>query len=37
MQRLGMTLDHETELEEDGEKFDAAVYAITADHWRQSS
>ncbi len=37
MQRLGMTLDHETELEEDGEKFDAAVYAITADRWRQSS
>jgi len=35
MKRLGMTLDHETELEEDGEKFDAAVYAITADRWRQ--
>jgi RimJ/RimL family protein N-acetyltransferase len=37
MQRLGMTLDHETELEEDGEKFDAAVYAITVDRWRQLS
>lgn len=37
MKRLGMTLDHEAELEEDGEKFDAAVYAITADRWRQLS
>ena len=29
-----MTLDHEAELEEDGEKFAAAIYAITADRWR---
>ena len=35
MERLGMTLDHEAELEEDGERFEAAVYAITADRWRQ--
>jgi RimJ/RimL family protein N-acetyltransferase len=34
MERLGMTLHHEAELEEDGEKFDAAVYAITADQWQ---
>jgi RimJ/RimL family protein N-acetyltransferase len=37
MERLGMTFDHEAALEEDGEKFDAAVYAITADRWRQLS
>jgi RimJ/RimL family protein N-acetyltransferase len=36
MTRLGMTLDHEAELEEDGEKFAAVVYAITADQWRAS-
>jgi RimJ/RimL family protein N-acetyltransferase len=35
MERLGMSLDHEAELDEDGEKFEAAVYAITADRWRQ--
>lgn len=34
MSRLGMTLDHEAELEEDGERFAAVVYAITADTWR---
>jgi RimJ/RimL family protein N-acetyltransferase len=34
MKRLGMTLDHEAELEENGENSDAAVYAITAAQWQ---
>jgi RimJ/RimL family protein N-acetyltransferase len=34
MTRLGMTLLHEAELEEDGEKFAAVVYAVTADQWQ---
>jgi RimJ/RimL family protein N-acetyltransferase len=37
MTRLGMTLDHEAELEEDGERFAAVVYAITAEQWRATS
>jgi RimJ/RimL family protein N-acetyltransferase len=35
MKRLGMTLDHEAELEVDALRFVAAVYAITADRWRE--
>ncbi|MDQ3505245.1 MAG: GNAT family N-acetyltransferase [Actinomycetota bacterium] len=34
MNRLGMTFDHEAELEDDGERFRAVVYAISADDWR---
>ena len=34
MQRLGMALDHEAELMDDGIAFQAAVYAISADEWR---
>jgi RimJ/RimL family protein N-acetyltransferase len=34
MERLSMTLDHEAELLDDGVAFQAAVYAISADQWR---
>jgi RimJ/RimL family protein N-acetyltransferase len=34
MRRLGMTVDHETELEDDGDRFHAVVHAITAGQWR---
>jgi RimJ/RimL family protein N-acetyltransferase len=34
MRRLGMTFDHAGRIEDDGEVFDAVVYAITADAWR---
>ncbi len=34
MKRLGMTFDHEAELEEDGEHFRAVVHSITAQQWR---
>lgn len=33
MARLGMLLDHEAELEEDGAHFDAVVHSITAHRW----
>lgn len=33
MERLGMVLDHEAELEEDGERFQAVIYSITAGQW----
>ncbi|NYE74821.1 RimJ/RimL family protein N-acetyltransferase [Microlunatus parietis] len=33
MRRLGMTLDHEAVLEEDGVPFEATVYAITRADW----
>jgi RimJ/RimL family protein N-acetyltransferase len=36
MQRLGMTVDHYATLEEDGEKFDAVVHAITRQQWEQT-
>jgi RimJ/RimL family protein N-acetyltransferase len=36
MTRLGMTLDHKAQLEEDGETFDAVIYSITCDTWRLS-
>jgi RimJ/RimL family protein N-acetyltransferase len=33
MRRLGMVLDHEADVEDDGVVFRAVVYAITRDHW----
>jgi RimJ/RimL family protein N-acetyltransferase len=34
MRRLGMTFDHEAQVEDEGILFDAVVYAITATAWR---
>jgi RimJ/RimL family protein N-acetyltransferase len=34
MRRLGMTLDHEADLEDGGDRFHALVYSITAGRWR---
>jgi RimJ/RimL family protein N-acetyltransferase len=34
MRRLGMTFDHEGQVEDEGIVFDAVVYAITAEQWR---
>jgi RimJ/RimL family protein N-acetyltransferase len=34
MRRLGMAFDHETEMTDDGETFQAVVYAVTAEEWR---
>ncbi len=34
MRRLGMVFDHEGKVEDEGEVFDAVVYAITAEQWR---
>jgi RimJ/RimL family protein N-acetyltransferase len=36
MQRIGLTFDHAARLEEDGETFDAVIYAITQQTWRGS-
>ncbi|MFI5707695.1 GNAT family N-acetyltransferase [Kribbella sp. NPDC051620] len=36
MERIGMVFDHEARLEEDGEAFDAVVYSITREAWRDS-
>ncbi|MFI7061222.1 GNAT family N-acetyltransferase [Kribbella sp. NPDC050124] len=33
MRRLGMSFDHEAQLEEDGDRFDATIYSITASAW----
>ena len=33
MARLGMVFDHEAEVEDDGEIFQAVVYSITRDRW----
>jgi RimJ/RimL family protein N-acetyltransferase len=33
MERLGMTVDHEADIEEDGEAFHAVVHAITRGRW----
>ncbi|MEX0754883.1 MAG: hypothetical protein WD739_10765 [Actinomycetota bacterium] len=35
MRRLGMTFDHEAEVEDDGIVFQAVVYSITDDRWRR--
>lgn len=34
MRRLGMVFDHEAQIEDDGQIFDAVIYAITAEVWR---
>ena len=34
MRRLGMTFEHEAQVEDEGILFDAVVYAITAERWR---
>jgi RimJ/RimL family protein N-acetyltransferase len=36
MERLGLTFDHAGQIVDDGQTFDAVVYAITADDWRSS-
>ena len=36
MQRLGMTLDHEASVEDDGVMFEAVIYATTPSHWRDT-
>jgi RimJ/RimL family protein N-acetyltransferase len=36
MRRLGMSFDHQAELEEDGVRFDATIYSLTAEAWRAS-
>jgi RimJ/RimL family protein N-acetyltransferase len=36
MQRLGMTFDHEAKVEDEGEVFDAVIYSIKAERWRES-
>jgi RimJ/RimL family protein N-acetyltransferase len=33
MQRLGMNFDHEARLRDGDDEFDAAIYAMTAEHW----
>lgn len=33
MRRLGMTFDHEADLEEDGDHFRAVIHSITAEQW----
>jgi RimJ/RimL family protein N-acetyltransferase len=35
MERLGMTFDHEADLEDARERFHAVVYSITSDEWRR--
>jgi RimJ/RimL family protein N-acetyltransferase len=35
MRRLGMTFDHAARIEDDGVAFDAVIYAITAERWRE--
>ena len=35
MQRLGMTFDHAAQIEDEGEIFDAVIYSITAERWRE--
>jgi RimJ/RimL family protein N-acetyltransferase len=34
MRRLGMVFDHEAQVEDEGQMFEAVVYSITADQWR---
>ena len=35
MRRLGMTFDHAAQIEDEGEVFDAVIYSITAERWRE--
>jgi hypothetical protein len=34
MRRLGMVFDHEAQVEDEGQTFEAVVYSITAERWR---
>jgi hypothetical protein len=34
---LGMVFDHEAEVEDEGEVFQAVIYSITADQWRDAT
>ena len=34
MERLGMAFDHEARIVDEGQEFDAVVYVLTADRWR---
>jgi RimJ/RimL family protein N-acetyltransferase len=34
MRRLGMVFDHEAQVEDEGQMFEAVVYSITAERWR---
>jgi RimJ/RimL family protein N-acetyltransferase len=36
MRRLGMTFDHEAQVEDDGKVFDAVIYSIAAESWREN-
>ena len=36
MRRLGMEFDHEAEIEDMGQVFQAVVYSITAERWRSA-
>jgi hypothetical protein len=36
MRRLGMQFDHEAEIEDMGQVFQAVVYSITAERWRSA-
>jgi RimJ/RimL family protein N-acetyltransferase len=36
MRRLGMAFDHEAEIEDMGQVFQAVVYAITREQWRSA-
>jgi hypothetical protein len=35
MKRLGMTFDHEAEIVDEGTTFQADVYSITKEQWRE--
>ena len=35
MHRLGMVYDHEAEIEDDGDRFDAVIHAVTPERWRE--
>lgn len=37
MNRLGMTFDHEAELDDDGIRFQAVIHSISADQWRAAA
>ena len=34
MRRLGMTFDHEADVEDDGVTFEAVIHVVTADQWK---
>ena len=37
MHRLGMTLDHEAEVEDEGVTFQAVIHALTTDQWKSQN